>query len=116
MCEDREADYKIAFKHFAERDLNVKFESSPPRSNRYILLIKGKDRIPEEVKRVAQKFIRKGDTLLYLKKQNKEQTITCKITIYKSVIRIFKPLQFINYFIKLLFIYQYTTVKKIYFA
>lgn len=87
MCEDREADYKIAFKHFAERDLNVKFVFSPPRTNRYILLIKVKDRIPEEVNRVAQKLIRKGNTLSYLIKKKKEETITCKMKIYKSATR-----------------------------
>lgn len=62
LCEDQKADYALAFKHFAERDLVVQYVSSPPRTNRYILLIKVKDRIPEEMKRVAQKLYRNGET------------------------------------------------------
>lgn len=65
LCEDREADYSIAFRNFAETDLsyNVVYVSSPPKTNKYILLFKVKSRIPEDLQHVLQKLYSKGERL-----------------------------------------------------
>lgn len=65
LCEDKEADYSIAFRNFAETDLSyrVEYVSSPPKTNKYILLFKVKSRIPEDLQHVIQKLYSKGERL-----------------------------------------------------
>lgn len=62
LCEDKEADYSIVFRNFAETDLSyrVEYVSSPPKTNKYILLFKVKSRIPEDLQHVIQKLYSKG--------------------------------------------------------
>lgn len=65
LCEDKEADYSIVFRNFAETDLSyrVEYVSSPPKTNKYILLFKVKSRIPEDLQHVIQKLYSKGERL-----------------------------------------------------
>lgn len=62
VCEDRYADYSIAFQNFAEADLKyeVKWESKPP-NDKYILLFEIESRIPEDVRRAVDKLNIKGE-------------------------------------------------------
>lgn len=65
VCEDRNADYSIAFQNFAEADLKyeVKWESKPP-NDKYILLFNIESRIPEDVRRAVEKLNIKGEIKL----------------------------------------------------
>lgn len=62
VCEDRFADYSIAFQNFAEAELKyeVKWESKPP-NGKYILLFKIESRIPEDMRRATEKLNNKGE-------------------------------------------------------
>lgn len=62
VCEDRYADYSIAFQNFAEADLKyeVKWELKPP-NDKYILLFEIESRIPEDVRRAIDKLNIKGE-------------------------------------------------------
>lgn len=65
LCEDSRADYSIAFKYFAETKLkySVKWISTAPKRDKYILLFKVDTRIPEDIRRVIQKLNIKGERL-----------------------------------------------------
>lgn len=62
VCEDRNADYSIAFQNFAAAELkyDVKWESKPP-NDPYILLFNIESRIPEDVRRAVDKLNIKGE-------------------------------------------------------
>lgn len=67
LCEDRFADYSIAFQNFAEAELEyeVKWESKPP-NDKYILLFKIESRIPEDMRRATDKLNIKGKIKRYI--------------------------------------------------
>lgn len=66
LCEDFRADYSIAFKYLAETELkfSVKWISTTPKKDKYILLFKVDTRIPEDMRRVIQKLDIKGETII----------------------------------------------------
>lgn len=68
LCTAEKADYKNAFKCFAEKEMKckVKWVTKQTKSDRYLLLCNVESRIPDDVRKVLQQLGLEGKKSFYL--------------------------------------------------